>query len=195
MFEYIKGTLIRKSDTYAVVEVSGIAFKIFTSARSLQGAGKTGGEATFHTYLHVREDIFDLYGFTTSEERASFEMLLGVSGVGPRAALNILSTIAAESLALAIVTNDAKTITAAQGVGPKLAQRIILELKDKIKTEDLTKNSAIEMLPTTLIENEAVEALIVLGYPAAMAVKSVKAVGNGFTLEETIKRALSQFTK
>jgi len=192
MFEYIKGTVVSKTETYAVVEVSGVAFKIFSSGRSLRDAGET---AVFYTYLHVREDIFDLYGFTTVEERSTFGMLISVSGVGPRMALNILSVAEAESLALAIVTSDVKALTAAQGVGPKLAQRIILELKDKIKAGDLVKNSAIEVLPRTGVESEAVEALVVLGYPASMAVKAVKAAGEGLTLEDTIKKALSGFAK
>jgi Holliday junction DNA helicase RuvA len=189
MYDYIKGILSRKGDTYAVVDVAGVGYRIATSARSLQSAGSVGEPVTFHTRLHVREDIFELYGFTAAEERATFEMLISVSGVGPKAALNILSSVSAEHLALAIATNDAKTITAAQGVGPKLAQRIILELKDKIKTEDFTPRGTADFSADGQ-QSEAIEALIVLGYSSAAAVKAVQSVEKNLSLEETIKQSL-----
>lgn len=192
MYDYIKGSLSRRADTYAVVDVSGVGYKISTSAKSLEGAGETGEDVTFFTHLHIREDIFELYGFTSIEERSTFELLISVSGVGPKAALNILSSVTAQSLALAIVTNDAKTITMAQGVGPKLAQRIILELKDKIKNKDFIKDCPSNALPQTSLESEAVEALVVLGYAPSCAVEAVRSVGEGLTLEEVIKQALKK---
>lgn len=190
MYDYIKGSLSRRSDTYAVVDVLGVGYKISTSARSLQNAGNTGDTVTFYTYLHIREDIFELYGFTTVEERSKFELLISVSGVGPKAALNILSSVAAENLALAILTNDIKTITTAQGVGPKLAQRIILELKDKIKTEDFAQYNSSDIMPKTIIESEAVEALVSLGYSPVASAKAVKSVDENLSVEDTIKQAL-----
>lgn len=190
MYDYIKGSLSRRTDTYAVVDVAGVGYKISTSAKSLQNAGDIGATVIFYTHLHIREDIFELYGFTSIEERSTFELLISVSGVGPKAALNILSSVTAESLALAIVTNDAKTITLAQGVGPKLAQRIILELKDKIKNQDFIKDCSSNIMPQTSLEGEAAEALIVLGYSPSCALKAVKSVEEGLTLEATIKQAL-----
>lgn len=189
MFDYIKGALSRKSDTYAVVDVSGIGYKISTTSKSLQNAA-ANEPITFYTYLHIRDSVVELYGFTSLQERSTFELLISVSGVGPKAAINILSSIAPEELALAIVTSDAKTITRAQGVGTKLAQRIILELKDKVKAQDFTANSSIAILPQTITESEAAEALIVLGYAPSEAVKAVESVEQGLTLEETIKNAL-----
>lgn len=188
MYDYIKGTLARTGDTYAVVDVSGVGYRISSSSRSLQSAGGTGSETIFYTYLHVREDVLELYGFTTVEERSTFELLISVSGVGPKAALNILSSVAAEDLALAIVTNDTKTITAAQGVGQKIAQRIILELKDKIKSNDFVKYNTGDAKAN--IENEAVEALVVLGYSPVAAAKAVKGTDAGLPLEEVIKQSL-----
>jgi Holliday junction DNA helicase RuvA len=189
LFDYIKGTLARKAETYAVVDVAGIGYKIITTLKSLQETAKDD-KVTFYTYLHVRDNVFEMYGFTTMRERSTFELLISVSGVGPKGAVNILSSITAEELALAIVTNDVKTITRAQGVGTKLAQRIILELKDKVKSKDFTSDSSISVLPQTNTENEAAEALIVLGYAPSEAVKAVKSVEQGLTLEETIKQAL-----
>jgi len=196
MYDYIKGTLERKTENYVVIDVGGVGYKIATSARSLQNAGHIGDRIMMYTHLNVREDIFELYGFITVEERSTFEMLISVSGVGPRAGLNILSSISASSLALAIVTGDAKTITTAQGVGPKLAQRIILELKDKIKNKDFAgKGSDDNFIPINDLGNEAVAALVVLGYTAMEAEKAVKAVEEGLSIEETIKQALKQMMR
>ncbi len=192
MYDYIKGTLMRKADNFAVVDVSGVGYRVSTSAASLRNTGEAGDTVTFYTHLYVREDIFELYGFTTTEERSTFELLISVSGVGPKAALNILSSVDAGSFALAVVTGDAKTITAAQGVGPKLAQRIILELKDKIKTEDLVRSNAIDILPQTTQESEALEALVVLGYSPAAAIHALKGLDGGLSLEDTIKQALKK---
>lgn len=193
MYDYIKGVLVRLADTYAVVDVGGIGYKILTSSKSAQSA-KTGDAVTFYTYLHVREDALDLYGFTSPEERSAFEMLISVSGVGPKAALSILSSLSAESLAFAIIANDAKSITTAQGVGPKLAQRIILELKDKINAKDFMSGGPQEGLSQAGLENEAAQALVVLGYSPAEAVRAVKTIEPGLPLEETIKRALQNLS-
>lgn len=194
MFDYIKGTLERKAEGYVVLDVGGIGYKLSTSLQSLQKAGNPGEKATFYTYLYIREEILELYGFASAEERATFELLISVSGVGPKAALNILSCVSSANLALAIVTNDTKTITKAQGVGPKLAQRIILELKDKIKTKDLVAKDD-GFVPEGSLDNDAVDALIVLGYTQADAVRAIKDVPEGTSLEDTIKFALKQLMK
>ena len=190
MFDYIKGTLVKSSDTYAVVDVGGIGYRITSSAKSLGSAGAAGDAATFYTYLHVREDIFELYGFTTLQERAIFELLITVSGVGPKAAISILSALTAEELATAIAGGNSKALSAAPGIGPKTAQRIILELKDKIRKMGISGGASSESAPQTPLQNDAVEALISLGYSPAQAAKAVSSVQEGLPLEQTIKEAL-----
>lgn len=198
MYYYIKGRLAKKSDNSVVIDNGGIGYRIYTSANSLSGAGEAGSEIKMYTHLNVREDVFDLYGFITEEERDMFLNLLSVSGVGPKAALAVLSAAAPAKLALAVITGDAKTITKAQGVGPKMAQRIILELKDKLKNEDL------DILPDDSPETDtkdsgasadAVSALVVLGYSAADASRAVSEAGTSGNTEEIIKRALVQLMK
>ena len=187
MYDYIRGELKRKGENYAVVEANGVGYRIVTSLRSLESAE---GDVTFYTHLHVREDIMELYGFSTIEERGSFEMLISISGVGPKAAVSVLSALTPSALALAVVGGDAKAISKAQGVGPKLAQRIILELKDKIK--DIEVKDLGEVY--TESDSEAVSALIVLGYSAQEAKSAVAGAGQG-SVEEVIKKALTSLLR
>ena len=133
MYYYIKGKIAKKCENSIIIDNGGIGYRIYTSANSLSTAGEQGSTATIYTHLNVREDVFDLYGFVTEEEREMFLNLISVSGVGPKAALAVLSVTTPAKLALAVITEDIKTITKAQGVGPKMAQRMILELKDKLK--------------------------------------------------------------
>ena len=166
MYYYIKGKYITRGENYAVIDNNGIGYKIFTSQTALEQLSKSLGEVTLYTYLYVREDIMDLYGFTTNEEIGMFLNLLSVSGVGPKAALSIMSVASPERLALAIITGDSKTITKAAGVGPKVAQRVILELKDKIKTSEAIDSEMAEDIEASDTFSEAVSALTVLGYSA-----------------------------
>ncbi len=190
MYEYIKGTLISTGENYVVIDVGGIGYRIITSTGNLNA--KSGQCVTFYTYLHVKEDIFELYGFSSVEERSSFLLLLSVSGVGPKAAISILSCLTPANLATAIITNTPKAITAAQGVGPKVASRIILELKDKIKTtQAIGTTENIEVANTA--ENEAVVALTSLGYSFNDAVNAVAKAPKDLSVEDTIKYALKQF--
>lgn len=190
MYEYIKGTLISTGENYVVIDVGGIGYKITTSSGNLNT--KWGENVTFYTYLHVKEDVFELYGFSSAEERASFLLLLSVSGVGPKAAISILSCLTPSNLATAIITNSPKAITAAQGVGPKVASRIILELKDKIKTtQAIGTAESTETTPNA--ENEAVVALTSLGYSFNDAVNAVAKAPKDLSVEDTIKFALKQF--
>lgn len=192
MYYYIKGLVVHKADNFVVIDANGIGYKILTSRQSIASLEKISCEVLLYTHLYVREDIFELYGFSTSEELASFELLISVSGVGPKAALNILSTLSAPNLALAIVTNDAKSITKAQGVGPKLAQRLILELKDKVKNEQLPGSSVFVDAPNADCSSEAVSALVVLGYSSQEAQRALSQA-NALELptEEAIKKALT----
>lgn len=192
MYYYIKGTLVQKGDNFIVVDANGVGYMIYTSLTSLADAGETGRNITMYTYLHVREDVMDLFGFTTIEEKNMFMHLISVSGVGPKAALAILSVTTPAKFAVAVVTNDVKTITKASGVGPKMAQRVILELKDKLKTEELEIDVGEDMveIPSDN-KNEAISALIVLGYSPSDAQKAVKGIDGKLGVEEIIKKALS----
>jgi len=191
MYDYIKGKLARKAESYAVVEANGVGYKIITTKSSL--ANLKDGEVIFYTYLYVREDIFDLYGFSTMEERSAFELLISVSGVGPKAAVAILSCVTASELAIAIVTNQPKTITAAQGVGNKMAQKIILELKDKIKNQDI-KASSYSAAPIPE-EDDTVNALVALGYNQAEIINALRDVPAEYSVEEKIKYGLKNLMK
>ncbi len=165
---------------------------IYTSLTSIMEAGDEGREITMYTYLHVREDVMDIFGFTSNEEKNMFLHLISVSGVGPKAALAVLSVVTPAQFAVAVVTNDAKTITKASGVGAKMAQRIILELKDKLKKEeiDVTINSENEIDFSDNM-SEAVSALVVLGYNANDAQRAVRGIDASLGVEEIIKKALS----
>lgn len=192
MYYYIKGTLVQKGDNYLVVDAGGVGYMIYTSLTSIAAAGEKGREITMYTYLHVREDVMDIFGFTSIEEKNMFLHLISVSGVGPKAALAVLSVVTPPQFAVAVVTNDVKTITKASGVGPKMAQRVILELKDKLKKEELElpiDGEADDILSDN--KSEAVSALVVLGYNANDAQKAVKGIDPELGVEEIIKKALS----
>lgn len=191
MYYYIKGTLVQKCDNYIVVDANGVGYMINTSLTTLNNLGSSGTEVTIYTYLHVREDAMELFGFSSQEEKNMFVHLISVSGVGPKAALSILSVASPAKFAVAVVTNDVKTITKASGVGPKLAQRIILELKDKLKTDELGIDAS-EEIPFDASDNrsEAISALIVLGYSPTDAQKAVSKADASLGVEEIIKKAL-----
>ncbi len=192
MYYYIKGTLVQKNDNYIVVDANGVGYMIYTSLNSMQNTGEVGKKITIYTYLHVREDVMDLFGFTTIEEKNMFMHLISVSGVGPKAALSILSVTTPAKFALAVITNDVKTITKASGVGPKMAQRVILELKDKMKTDELEidlEDESDDILSDN--RSEAISALVVLGYSSNDAQKAVKGIDGTLSVEEIIKKALA----
>jgi Holliday junction DNA helicase RuvA len=199
LFAYIKGKVAYKSKDYVVVDTMGIGYKIFTSMNSLFNI-KSDEEIKLHTHLYVREDMMNIFGFTTKEELGIFELLISVSGVGPKAALSVLSVADSSKFSLAIINNDVKILTKAQGVGKKIAQRIILELKDKISKEQIEyinsiKNDAdyVEDDLNKDVVNEAVSALMVLGYTPSEANKSVsKVYTEGMDVENIIKDALKQ---
>ncbi len=192
MYYYVKGILARKGDGFIVVEAGGVGYMIYTSLNSITLAPAVGSEITMYTYLYVREDVMDLYGFTLQEEKDMFMKLISVSGVGPKAALAILSVSTPAKLAAAVVTNDAKTITKASGVGPKMAQRVILELKDKIDAASLNidADDLGEEAPSDN-KNEAISALMALGYSLADAQNAVRKTDGTLSVEEIIKKALT----
>lgn len=196
MFAYIKGTLAYKHNDYIVVEANGVGYKIYTALPTIKAAGSVGDDIRILTHLYVREDIINLYGFLTQEELGMFELLISVSGVGPKAAVSLISSVLPSRFGLAVITDDIKTLTKAPGIGNKMAQRIILELKDKIKKEQLTAaNTATEEKATAINDSsrasEAISALMVLGYTPLEASRAVSAVySDEMDLESIIKSAL-----
>ena len=199
MFAYIKGTLAIKSTDYVVIDVGGVGYKIFAPTSTINKLGEIGSEAMVHTHYHVREDNISLYGFATAEELRMFELLIGVSGVGAKSANTILANISPSKFALSVITNDVKELTKLPGIGAKSAQRIILELKDKLKTEESISSGDV-ITETIQVGNdnlsEAVAALQVLGYPQREAAKAVASVdNNGLSVEDIIKKALLYFAK
>lgn len=165
MFAYIKGSLEEKTNNYVVIDVSGIGYKIFMSASSINNIGELGNIVKVHTHYYVREDNISLYGFSSNEELKMFELLLSVSGIGAKSAINMLSNITPSDFALAIITNNIGTLTKIPGIGAKSAQRIILELKDKLKDEDTISKAEISNKQEES-ENckDALDALQILGY-------------------------------
>lgn len=193
MISYIKGRLEAKNLDNVIIEVGGIGYKIFMSANSMDRLGETGTEVKVHTYMRVREDDISLYGFCTNEELKMFEQLLGVSGVGAKSALSILANISPSSFALAIITGDLNTLKSLPGIGAKSAQRMILELKDKMKTQEAIETEFIPVQNT--IKNDkakdAIEALQVLGYSRRdidLAISKIDT--NELSVEDIIKQGL-----
>ncbi|MGN1030028.1 MAG: Holliday junction branch migration protein RuvA [Butyricicoccaceae bacterium] len=174
MFYYVQGKVAHLEPNLAVIDCQGVGYACHTSQNTCT-ALKLGDTARLYTYLHVREEIFDLYGFLEQEELNCFRMLIGVSGVGPKAALAILSSAPPSQLALSIITGDEKLLTRAPGIGKKIAQRIVLELKDKLAKEQKNAGgaAALASLPAAAVSesavSEAISALMVLGYTQAEA--------------------------
>lgn len=196
MYYYIRGKYITHRENFVVVEAGGVGYKIFTSALNLEKMPEVGSEITMYTHLYVREDMQDLYGFISNEEITLFLQLMSVSGVGPKAALSIMSVMTCEQFALAVITNDTKSITKAQGIGPKAAQRIVLELKDKLKTTEALPESIKETtLEQTNNQSEAVTALVVLGYSVNEAKRAVSGTDSELPVEQMIKEALKILMK
>ena len=201
MFYYLDGTVAEILPGLAVIDCGGMGYACMTTNNTLSQL-KKGEKKKLYTYLNVGESIFDLYGFATQNELNSFKLLLGVSGVGPKAALAILSANTPEGLAMAIVTEDAKSLTAAQGIGKKIAQRIILELKDKMAKETASgldfsggKGAAVPAVFTSKA-TEAAAALAVLGYSTQEVQMALKGVDvENLPLEEIIRQSLKKMVK
>lgn len=167
MLAYVKGTLEIKTKGYIVVETGGIGYKIFMPESTIEKLGSLGEQIKIFTFMRVREDDVSLYGFLSNEELTMFELLISVGGIGAKSAISILSNIAPSKFAMAVISDDVGTLKKLPGIGAKTAQRIILELKDKIKTEDAVNDTNIkEKKSIELNQNakDAVEALQVLGY-------------------------------
>ena len=202
MFYYLEGTVAELLPYLAVIDCGGVGYACKTTNNTLSHL-KKGQKGKVYTYLNVGEGVFDLYGFATQSELHTFRMLLGVSGVGPKAALAILSTGTPDALAMAIITGDEKTLTAAPGIGKKIAQRIILELKDKLAKEsaatglDFSNNgTSVNAVSFTNKASEAAQALAVLGYSSAEVAVALKGVDvENLPLEEIIRQRLQKMVK
>ena len=199
MISYIRGTLAEKNEDSAVVEAHGVGYQIFVPVPVLSELPPLGESVKIYTYISVREDGMSLFGFLSRQDLAMFKQLIGVNGIGPKSALGILSALRPDVLRMAVASGDAKTISRAPGVGPKTAQRIILDLKDKIRPEDVLAGGLEESLavPEEIsgvgqAGKEAVEALTALGYSAAEAAGAVKKVKitEEMTAEDVLKGAL-----
>lgn len=198
MFAYIKGNLEVKTNGYVVIDVNGIGYKIFMSETAINKLGQIGKIVKIHTYVRVREDDISIFGFNTNEELRMFELLLSVSGIGAKSALVILSNVSVSSFALAIINNDVNLLKKLPGIGPKTAQRAILELKDKLKKEnEIVANEDREVSDTikaAIIDDEkiaeATAALKVLGYTGKEIEKALEKVDANLSVEDIIRKGL-----
>lgn len=194
MISYLKGSVEAKNIDSIVIEVGGIGYKVFMSRNSIDKVGELGEIVKVHTYMRVREDDISLYGFCSNEELRMFEQLIGVSGVGAKSALTILSNISPSKFALAIISGDVGVLKSLPGIGAKSAQRMILELKDKMKTEEAIQLDD-DIVPQYIPENnnarDAIEALQVLGYARKdIDVALSKVDTNSLSVEDIIKQGL-----
>ncbi len=193
MIYSITGNVLHIGSDMAVIECSGIGYYINTTVTTLSQISTQAGKVTLYTHLAVREDDISLYGFATYDELNAFKLLTSVSGVGPKAGLAILSVLTPQSFALAVATGDSKAFTKAKGVGPKVAQRITLELKDKVSHEtELLGDNADADLSTDGFPNaeQAVLALTTLGYSQSEAASAVAKLNRSLSVEELIKGGL-----
>lgn len=200
MFYSITGNIVFTGDNSVAVECGGVAFFLNTTANSLRKCAGTGEKQTFYTYLSVREDALDLFGFADKNELDCFKLLIGITGVGPKAATAILSALTPDMLAVAVAGGDVKTITTAQGVGAKLANRIILELRGKIDSvagsyDTADKIAAVKKSSLSYAGEDAVNALVMLGYSRSEAGIAVGKLEGDLTTEEMIKKALAMLAK
>lgn len=199
MIAYLKGTVTEVEKDSVILECRDIGYRVFMPASSLERIGRTGEERVIHTYLNVREDAMQLYGFLTKNDLSAFRLLLGVSGIGPKAAMGILSHFSWEDLSFAVLSDDAASIAKAPGIGKKTAQKVILELKDKLCLQEafeekLFSSEASQSGKESGAAQEAVEAMVALGYGRSEALKAVRqAASEGdMDVESLLRAALKQ---
>ena len=199
MITYLKGELVAVEEDKVIVEVGGIGYSVFMPEGSISMLPQTGNEIKLHTYLNVREDAMQLFGFLTRDDLNVFKLVIGVSGIGPKGGLSILSKLSADDLRYAVLSGDAKAICAAPGIGKKTAEKLIIELKDKLNIDDVLENVSgdTQEAPSrsgsiTNVQSEAVQALVALGYGNTEAMKAVKKVdiSENNDVEYVLKQAL-----
>ena len=200
MIAYLQGIVAGITDTKVILDVNHIGFQVFMSSRDIQAMPGQGEEARIYTYLNVKEDAMQLYGFLSQDDLDGYKLLLNVSGIGPKGGLGILSAMTADDLRFAVLSEDAKSIAKAPGIGAKTAQKLILELKDKLSLEDAfekkLENTAAASVKAGLddAKSEAVQALVALGYSNSDALKSVRKaeITSDMDTETILKLALKQ---
>lgn len=199
MIAFVSGILEMKLNGYIVIDVGGVGYKVFMSESAIDSLGNIGDKVKVYTHHHVREDDISLYGFLTMEELNMFELLISVSGVGAKSALSILASIEPSSFALAVITNDTSRLVKIPGVGSKTAARIVLELKDKLKNQEMVaKKDAINKKATVNEEelDEAISALQVLGYNRRDIERVFEKIDlSNLTLEDMIKQGLKYLSR
>ena len=200
MFHSLTGKLIYIGEQSFAISCGGVGFRCFATRNTLAALNGKNSDVTVFTHLTVREDALDLFGFLTEQELDAFKLLIGVSGVGPKAALAILSELSPDAFAIAVASGDSKAITAANGVGPKLAQRVIMELKDKISNvsfvseQSVATSAAVNAVNNMSNTSEAIAALTALGYSQSEASVAVSKLSPDLSVEELIKGALKNMT-
>ena len=198
MIASLRGTLIYSDTAFAVIECGGVGFKCFVTRNTLNKLPPVGKEVFLHTYMVVREDAMDLYGFIDQEELSTFKLITSVNGVGAKIGISLLSDLSASKIMLSIASGDAKALTAASGVGIKLAQRIVLELKEKVGSISLGNNEEITAVQNTVTASstsEAVEALVALGYTKGEASLTIARLDSSLPTDELIKQALKALAR
>lgn len=200
MFYSITGKVVYTDENSVAIDCNGVAFRLFVTLNTLKKCAPVGQEQMLYTMLNVREDALDLFGFADKSELDCFKLLIGVSGVGPKAGLAVLSQLTPDRLALCVAGGDIKSITAAQGVGAKIAQRIVLELKGKLdgfaaSAEALGNIAAAQKATVSYAGEDAVNALVMLGYSRSEASIAVGKLDGNLSTEDMIKQALKQLAK
>lgn len=198
MVSYLRGTLAAFEEDKVIIDVGGIGFGVYMSGQAMGRLPSVGSEVKLHTYLNVKEDAMQLYGFLSRDDLSVFKLLIGVNGIGPKGGLGVLSALSPDDLRFAILANDVKAICAAPGIGKKTAEKLILELRDKLKLEDTLEHIASDsdvsakMEAHGQIQSEAVQALVALGYGSTEAFKAVKKVEatEAMEVEDVLKSAL-----
>lgn len=198
MIAYISGALVSAGENYIVIDNHGMGYRIFVSGKFLEHIPAYGTQIKIYTHMYIREDELTLYGFHSEEELSVFRVLIGISGVGPKVAMAILTALTIQELQLAVISEDAKTISKANGVGAKGASRIILELKDKLKMEDMMdaayEQSIVQDTQDLNAARDAILALVNLGYSNSEAALAVKKIGDTsqMDIESILKAALKK---
>ncbi|MDR1801703.1 MAG: Holliday junction branch migration protein RuvA [Lachnospiraceae bacterium] len=197
MIAFIRGELITITAEHVIVDVGGVGYGIFMPATAIGALPEIGSEVKIYTYLSVKEDSMKLFGFLSQESLRLFKMIINVSGIGPKGGLSILSTLHTDELQMAILSGDAKSIAASPGIGKKTAEKLILELRDKLKPEDLIYSdedniTKVQIAGDDDIKNDAIAALVALGYSGTDSFRAVKNVNmaNVATAQDIIKQAL-----